>query len=312
LKALIIGAAGFVGSYLAAAIKENMACDVVVTRLENEKLDIPDVEERVLNILDKKAIHDLLIDVHPKYIFHLAAQSSVKLSWENPALTVNVNVKGSLNLFDVVRTLNYEPKVLVIGSGEEYGYIEDGHCPISEEEFLRPGNIYAATKCCQNMMAKVYAKAYGINLVMTRSFNHMGPRQLPQFVISDFCRQVARIEKDKQEPIITVGNLKAKRDFTDVRDVTNAYVKLALYGISGEIYNVGSGKAIAIEDILNIILSQSKKKIEVKVDKSKLRPIDVPIIEADISKLYKTTGWMPSIPTEQTISDMLEYWRANV
>ncbi len=312
MKALIIGAAGFVGPYLARAVKEYMHCEVVATKLPHEKVDIPETRIENLDILNPDEINALLNDEKPDYIFHLAAQSSVALSWKNPALTVDININGSLNLLNAIKGLKDQPKVLIVGSGEEYGYIKEDMVPINENADLNPGNVYAVTKATQNMMATIYAQAYGMNLVMTRSFNHMGPRQTPQFVVSDFCSQVVKIEKGLQEPVINVGNLSAKRDFTDVRDVVRAYTLLIQYGKPGETYNVGSGNAKPIQDILDLIVSKSDKKIEVRVDEKKLRPVDVPIIEADTHKLYRDTGWKPEIALDTTIEDMLDFWRDNL
>lgn len=309
MKALIVGAAGFVGPYLAHAVKKYMHCEVVCTKLPQETLLIPEARTENLNILNSDEIVAMLHDVKPDYIFHLAAQSSVALSWKNPALTVNININGVLNLLNAIIGLKDQPKVLIVGSGEEYGYIKEDMIPIVENASLEPGNVYAITKATQNMMATIYSRAYGINLVMTRSFNHMGPRQTPQFVVADFCNQVVKIEKGMQDPVIKVGNLEAKRDFTDVRDVVRAYILLIQYGKIGETYNVGSGNAKSIRSILDLILSKTEKKIEVKIDEKKLRPIDVPIIEPDISKIYRDTGWTPEISIDTTIEDMLNYWR---
>lgn len=308
-KGLVIGAAGFVGNYLINEMdKEGMEC--YATKLPHEKFDNPKAEVLDLDILDKAAIESLLFEVRPDYIFHLAAQSSVGLAWKNPGLTVDVNIKGSLNVMDAVRELFYKPRVLLIGSGEEYGHIQPGETPIVESNLLRPGNIYAATKACQNMIGSIYSKAYDMDLMMVRAFNHIGPGQLPLFVVSDFCKQVAEIERGDRDPVMNVGNLAAKRDFTDVRDVVRAYVKLVQTGVPGETYNVGSGKAVAIQDILDIIVSMSTKKITVEIDPNKIRPVDVPIIEADITKLNELTGWKPEIKLEQTIKETLDYWRS--
>ncbi len=312
MKALIIGVAGFVGPYLAQAVKKYMNCEIVCTKLLHEKVEIPEVRTENLDILNTDEILSILNDEKPDYIFHLAAQSSVALSWNDPALTVDVNINGAINLLDAIRSLKDQPKVLVVGSGEEYGYIKEEMIPITEYASLEPGNVYAITKAVQNMMATIYSRAYGMNLVMTRSFNHIGPRQIARFVVSDFCNQVVKIEKGIQPPIINVGNLSAKRDFTDVRDVVRAYTLLIQYGRSGETYNVGSGKAISIKEILELILSMTEKQIEVRVDPQKLRPVDVPVIEADTSKIYHDTGWKPEIALETSIEDMLNYWRENI
>ncbi len=312
MKAVIIGAAGFVGPYLAKAVIDYMHCEIVATKLPNENIQIPEARVENLNILNYSEIVSFLGDEKPDYIFHLAAQSSVALSWKEPALTVNVNIKGALNLLNAIRILPDMPRVLVVGSGEEYGFIKDGMVPIHEEANLEPGNVYAVTKATQNMMATIYAKAYGMPIVMTRSFNHIGPHQAPQFVVSDFCSQVVKIEKGIQDPIIFVGNLSARRDFTDVRDVVRAYTLLIQYGKAGETYNVGSGQAISIQSILDLIVSKTQKSIEVRVDEKKLRPVDVPIIEADTQKIFRDTGWVPEIQLEDTIEDMLAYWRASL
>lgn len=312
MRSLIIGGAGFVGAYLIEHLKDDLGHEVAVTKMETETIPAEGVEVYDLNILAKEDIVRLFRQVHPDYIFHLAAQSSVAVSWKNPQLTIDVNIKGSVNVLEALRELNHKPRVLLIGSGEEYGHIRPGETPIREDNNTRPGNIYAATKACQNMFGKIYADAYGLDVMMVRAFNHIGPNQAPLFVVADFCKQVAEIEAGKREQVIKVGNLSAKRDFTDVRDVVRAYGLLIEKGKSGETYNVGSGHAIAIEDLLQIILKNSKAQIKVEVDPEKLRPVDVPIIEADITKLAEETGWQPEIPLEQTIRETLDHWRGYV
>lgn len=312
MKALIIGAAGFVGNYLIDHLQEECKWSVSVTKMEQESIGKKDIDIYNLNILNKDEITELLSKIKPDHIFHLAAQSSVALSWKNPELTIDVNVKGSINVLDAVRQSNYNPRILLIGSGEEYGHIKPEETPVREENITRPGNIYAATKVAQNMIGKIYADAYAMDIVMVRAFNHIGPNQVPIFVVADFCKQVAEIEKGLREPVIKVGNLSAKRDFTDVRDVVKAYSLLAEKGLRGETYNVGSGKAIAIEEILQMILGMSEKEIKVEVDNNKLRPVDIAIIEANIAKLQEATGWKKEIELEKTIYDTLEYWRNNL
>lgn len=310
MKSLIIGGAGFVGAYLIRHLKEELGHEVAVTKMPQESVAADGVDVYDLNILEKESIVELFRSVRPDYIFHLAAQSSVSVSWKNPQLTVDVNVKGGVNVLEALRELEDKPRVLLIGSGEEYGHILPGETPIQEDNVSRPGNIYAATKACQNMLGRIYADAYGLQVMMVRAFNHIGPNQTPLFVVADFCRQVARIERGEQEPVMRVGNLSAKRDFTDVRDVVRAYSMLMEKGQAGESYNVGSGHAIAIEELLQMILANSKKEITVEVDPNKLRPVDVPVIEADIRKLQAATGWEPRIKLEDTIRETLDYWRA--
>jgi GDP-D-mannose dehydratase len=312
MKALIIGGAGFVGNYLIDYLINYYKWSVSVTKLDNETIENQGAVQYNLNILDKPAVSELLGIVKPNYIFHLAAQSSVALSWKNPSLTIDVNVKGSINVLDAVRELDYKPRILLIGSGEEYGHIRPNETPIVEANITRPGNIYAATKSCQNMIGKIYSDAYQMDIIMVRAFNHIGPKQSPTFVVSDFCKQVAEIEYGYKEPVIKVGNLNVKRDFTDVRDVVRAYALLMKEGITGETYNVGSGNAISIEDLLHLILSFSTRKIEIVIAPEKIRPVDIPIIEADINKIKVCTGWDRQITLSQTIIETLDYWRENI
>lgn len=309
MKALVIGGGGFVGPYLVKHLTESLGMDVSVTKTQNEQLKMDCAAIYNMDVLDKAQISQVLKDCRPDYIFHLAAQSSVAYSWKNPGLTIDVNIKGTVNILDAIRELDYKPRILLIGSGEEYGHIREEECPITEDTVLRPGNIYAATKSCQNMIGAIYAKAYDMDVMMVRAFNHIGPNQGPIFVVADFCKQVAEIEKGLREPVMYVGNLSAKRDFTDVRDVVRAYGLLIQKGKSGETYNVGTGHALAIQDILDRILQLSKSKIKVKVDPAKLRPVDVPIIEPVITKITECTGWIPEISLNQTLQETLDYWR---
>lgn len=198
MKALVIGGGGFVGTYLVNHLHDDLGYEVAVTKTSKENLKMADAQTYNLDVLNKDQIREVLTEVHPDYIIHLAAQSSVALAWKNPTLTIDVNIKGSVNVLDVVRELDYKPRVLLIGSGEEYGHIREGETPIVEDNNTRPGNIYAATKACQNMIGKIYADAYEMDVMMVRAFNHIGPNQAPMFVVADFCRQVAQIEAGLQ------------------------------------------------------------------------------------------------------------------
>lgn len=311
-RALIIGASGFVGGYLIQCLTENGVKKVHATKRPSEDYDNNNAIVHDLDIMEIENIISVLYETRPTHIFHLAAQSSVGLAWNNPGLTIDVNIKGSVNVLDAIRELYYKPRILMVGSGEEYGHINPDEIPIKEDNHVRPGNIYAATKACQNMIGEVYAKAYDIELLQVRAFNHIGPGQDSLFVVSDFCKQVAEIEKGIREPIIKVGNLMARRDFTDVRDVVRAYYLLAERGKVGETYNVGCGKAVYINDILEMIIGKAHKSIAVEIDQSKIRPVDVPIIEADIMKINQDVGWKPIIPLEQTVEETLDYWRERI
>lgn len=311
MNALIIGGAGFVGGYLISELRASGA-EVTATCLENETIT-GDCNVKILDILDFDSVAALIDEINPDVVFHLAAQSSVAVSWKRPQLTADINVRGSINVLEAVRNAKKKNiRLLLIGSGEEYGFIREGACPISEDENLRPGNIYAATKACQGMLGEIYARAYKMDVVMVRAFNHSGPKQAPIFVISDFCRQIAEIEKGLREPVMSVGNLTARRDFTDVRDVVRAYRLLAEKGKGGKTYNVGRGRAVPVQYILDTAMSLSETSIEVRQDPARMRASDIPVIEPDVSRIFEDTGWKAGISMEQTISDTLDFWRKNL
>ncbi|MBE6862966.1 MAG: NAD-dependent epimerase/dehydratase family protein [Ruminococcus flavefaciens] len=308
MKALIIGGAGFVGGYLIRELN-NAGWEVYATCLPNEEIK-GECKAYKLDILSKDEIKPLLDEIKPDVIYHLAALSSVSVSWKKPQLTAEINIVGTINLLEAAREAERrDMKILLIGSGEEYGFIREGACPLSESEPLNPGNIYAATKACQGMIGEIYARAYKMDIVMVRAFNHSGPEQLPIFVIADFCKQIAEIEAGMHEPVMSVGNLSAMRDFTDVRDVVKAYKLLGEKGVSGRVYNVGRGKAVTIQYILDTAVGMSKTPIEVKRDPARMRASDIPLIEPDISRINADTGWKAEISIEQTIRDTLDYWR---
>lgn len=307
MKALVIGAAGFVGPYLCKNLLDN-GFDVLATKLENEnsKGEFKFVN---LNILKKEEIDALLKEFAPNVIFHLAAQSSVKLSWEKPQLTFSINVIGALNLLESVKEFASNAKVVLIGSGEEYGQIDQSKLPVKEDTKIEANNFYAVSKATQNSIGRIYAKAYRLNVVSVRAFNHIGVGQLDTFVIPSFCKQVVEIEKTNKPGVIKVGNLSSKRDFTDVRDIVNAYRLLALKGKSGETYNVGSGHSYKIEDLLNIILSLTNASVKVEIDPARFRPVDTPEVRADISKLVKDTGYKVEHDLKDTIKEIMDSYR---
>ncbi|MBE6856420.1 MAG: NAD-dependent epimerase/dehydratase family protein [Ruminococcus sp.] len=310
MKALIIGGAGFVGGYLINELASD-GYDVHATCLPSENIK-GECTVHSLDIMDKEAVSAVLSAVSPDVVFHLAAQSSVALSWKKPQLTAEINVVGSINVLEAVREAEKKMRLILIGSGEEYGFIREGACPLDENEKLSPGNIYAVTKACQGMLGEVYARAYKMDIIMVRAFNHSGPAQLPMFVISDFCKQIAEIEKEMRPPEMMVGNLSAMRDFTDVRDVVRAYRLLAEKGVCGKTYNVGRGKAVKISYILETAVSMATRPVEVKQDPARMRASDIPIIEPDVSLINADTGWRAEISMEQTLKDTLDYWRNNL
>ena len=315
MKALITGAAGFVGNHLARLLLDK-DIEVWGTLLnDREKMD-EDIAGRVhlmtCDIRDAGQVRSVLTTCRPDYIFHLAAQSNVARSWENPAETFEINVMGTIRLLDEIARSAKNAKTLLVGSAEEYGKAAAGQGPIKETTPLDPVNPYGASKAAVSMLFKQYWVKFGLPLIYVRAFNHIGPGQAPGFVTVDFARQIAEIETGVREPVMKVGNLEACRDFTDVRDVVKAYWALVTRGSPGEVYNVSSGRAVAIKEILNILLRQVAVKIEVRQDEAMMRPSDIPVLLGDITKIKETTGWEPQIAVEQTLADLLECWRDGV
>ena len=253
------------------------------------------------DIRDFSSMQNLIKSVEPQYIFHLAAQSFVKLSFSAPGETLMTNIIGNLNILEAVRQLNIDPIIQIAGSSEEYGLVKEDEVPIKETNPLRPLSPYGVSKVAQDRLAIQYNKSYGIKTVVTRAFNHTGPRRGEVFATSNFAKQIAEIEKDKKEPVIHVGNLEAKRDWTDVRDVVKAYLLAVEKCDYGEVYNICSGKTWKISEMLDILLKMSEKKIEIRQDAPRLRPSDVPILLGDCTKFKEKTGWQPKIPFETTI-----------
>ena len=306
MKALITGVNGFVGNYLSKYLVEQ-GYTVYGTVIEDNVI-MENVNIKKMNLLNKEEVMETIKSINPDTIYHLAGQSAVGLSWKNPTLTMDVNINGTINLLDVVRENNIDTKVLIIGSSDEYGIIKPEDCPIGEEHVLNPTSPYAISKMTQEQIAKLYINSYNMNLIMVRAFNHIGPKQSKNFVVSDFASKIAEIEKGA-EPVIRVGNLEAYRDFTDVRDITRGYVMLMENGTIGELYNIGSGNPYKIQDILDILLSLSNTKIKVEIDPERLRPSDVPIIQCNNSKIKSHINWVPQYDIKNTLKDTLNYWR---
>ena len=313
MKVLITGICGFVGGYLYRYLAK-AGHTVCGTRLEGERIPefLKDTEIHVLDLTHKEAVGDVLRASRPDAVCHLAAQSSVALSWKDPALTWQVNVIGTIHLLEGVRALGLHPRILLIGSSEEYGKVESYEFPPSEFHPLRPANPYAASKAGQEMLGKLYTEAYGMEIVMVRAFNHTGPGQTPAFVIPDFAKRIAMMEKGRMPKELLVGNLDAVRDFSDVRDIVRGYAMLLEQGKAGEAYNIGSGQGYAIKDLLDRLLAMTEEAITVSPDPERMRPSDVPVLVGDIGKIREQIGWEPEIPMDKTLRDVLAYWRQNV
>jgi GDP-4-dehydro-6-deoxy-D-mannose reductase len=318
MRVLITGITGFAGSHLAEYILANHPGVRVfgIIRWRSRKDNIVNILDKLelceADLKDMVSLKKAFAAVKPDRIFHLAAQSYVPASWKLPVETFAINAIGQINLFEALLSIKADPKILVAGSSEEYGQVFPEEIPMKETNPLRPLSPYAVSKAAQSLLAYQYFKSYGMRTVRTRGFNHTGPRRGDVFVTSNFAKQIAEIEKGLKEPVIHVGNLEAKRDFSDVRDIVRAYWLAAEKGEDGEVYNVGTGKAIAMKDMLDMLLAQSPVKVKIKVDPDRLRPSDVPILLSDCRKFAKLTGWKPKIPLEQTFKDLLNYWREKV
>jgi len=318
MRVLITGITGFAGSHLAEYILNNKPGVEVYglvrwrSRLENVQHIINKINLVEADLKDAYSVKKALAKIKPDWIFHLAAQSFVPSSWRLPAETMSINVIGQINLFEAILELKISPRIHIAGSSEEYGLVYPNEIPIKESNPLRPLSPYAVSKVAQDLLAYQYFKSYGLDTVRTRGFNHTGPRRGEVFVTSNFAKQIAEIEKGLKEPVIMVGNLEAKRDFTDVRDMVKAYWLCLEKGESGEVYNIGSGKTYQISQILDILLSYSKLNVKIKKDPERMRPSDVPILIADNTKFTQLTNWKPEIPIKQTLLDLLNFWRERV
>ncbi len=314
MRVLITGITGFAGSHLADHCLELGGVDVYgIIRWRSRTENIEHLEGKIklleCDLRDATSTRDVIEEIHPDRIFHLAAQSFVPTSWRAPTESLVTNVIGQLNIFEAMRKIDLKARIQIACSSEEYGMVYDNELPVTEDQPLRPLSPYGVSKVGQDLLGYQYFMSYQMDIVRTRGFNHTGPRRAPVFVVSDFAKQIADIEKGKKEPVLRVGNLDAERDFTDVRDIVRAYYLSLEKGKSGEVYNLCSEKSWKIRDMLDRLLSLTKAKIEVRRDSSRLRPSDVPRLRGDCSKFRRDTGWVPRIPFEQTLEDMLDYWR---
>ncbi|MFZ5845244.1 MAG: GDP-mannose 4,6-dehydratase [Patescibacteria group bacterium] len=315
-RALITGIAGFVGSHLAELLLGRGFEVYGLTRPRSKMDHIEGIAGKLhledADLLDSHSLYTTVSRIKPDYIFHLAAQSFVPTSWVSPSVTLEVNVVGSANLFEAVRQAGIDPVIQIACSSEEYGLVHENELPIKETNPLRPLSPYAVSKLAMDYLGYQYHQSYKVRIVRTRGFNHTGPRRGDTFAESNFAKQIAMIEKGKQEPVIHVGNLEAKRDYTDVRDMVKGYLLATEKCDSGDVYNICAGRAVKIGDMLALLLSFSKIKVEVRPDPSRMRPSDVPVLIGDNTKFVAKTGWKPEIPFEKTMEDLLNYWRERV
>jgi GDP-4-dehydro-6-deoxy-D-mannose reductase len=310
-KVLITGADGFVGRHLATFLLEQEGIEVLGLDLRPPRECAPwdACEYGVCDILDRDTVFSHVAGFRPDYVFHLAAQSSVRRSWDDPDITYDIALNGQVNLFDALREAGLDARIHVACSSEEYGKVKEEGLPIREDHPLLPASPYALSKVIQDFHAVFSHQAYGIKTVVTRAFNMIGPGQSPDFVVSDFARQIADAEAGRKEPVMRVGNLEARRDFSDVRDLVGAYWHLVREGEPGEAYNVCSGRDHSIAEILDLLLNLSETPIKVEVDPARLRKSDIPVLRGDNGKMRELVGWVPDRPLEETLRDVLNWWR---
>lgn len=313
LRCLITGITGFVGSHLADYLTQHTDCQVWgIVRNSHHPLLSPRVRTLTGDLRDIETVRALLRVAAPDMIFHLAAQSYVPVSWKDPWTTLETNIHAQVNVLAVLAELGWPTRVLIVGSEAEYGAVRPEDIPVDENTPLRPISPYAVSKIAQDMLGLQYFLSHEVAAIRVRPFPHIGPRQRPDFVTADWAKQVAEIEAGQRDPLIKVGNLALYRDYSDVRDIVRAYWLLAQRGTPGEVYNIGSGVSRSIQSVLDGLLALSQCSIQVEVDPARFRPADVTVSVCDFGRLRAATGWQPSIPFNQTLRDILSYWREQV
>lgn len=314
-KALITGIAGFAGSHLAEYLLSQKLLVFGFFLYGHSLANLSHLKGKInlieCDLLDSKKIEKNIRLINPDYVFHLAAFSSPKDSFKNPKETLENNIFGQINLLEALTKIKSNAKILIVGSADEYGQVDPKYLPIDEFVPLYPISPYAVSKVAQDMLGLQYFLHHNLRIVRVRPFNHIGPRQSLSFVVPSFADQIAELEK-KGGGVIKVGNLENSRDFTDVRDMVRAYWLALEKGKYGEVYNIGSGKAVKIADTLKMMIGLSKVKIIVKKDTKRIPPQDIKMIYCDASKFEKTTGWKPAIQLLKTLSDTIEYERRKV
>jgi len=314
-KVLITGISGFVGSHLAEYLLSHKNYTISGTYLSEKSLvNVKGFKEKLhitqVDLKNSEVVYRLIKALKPDLIFHLAALPAVGSSFDRPVETIVNNVTAEANVLEAVKNAHLlDCRVLVVSSADVYGKVSKKDLPIDEDTSFHPTNAYAVSKIAQDFLGLQYAIAYGLKVIRTRPFNHFGPRQSLGFVVADFAYKIAKIEKEKMTPVLRVGNLDSKRDYTDVRDMVKAYVLLIEKGEVGEVYNIGSGISYKTSDLLHILLSLSTVKISIEVDAALFRPQDSPDRVCDNRKFVKLTGWKPTIPIHTTLKETLDYWR---
>jgi len=318
MKVLVTGVTGFAGSHLVDYMLTRSGVEITgMIRWRSRTENIEHFRDKIrlleCDLRDAFSVRDVIAEARPDWIFHLAAQSFVGASWETPTETLLTNAVSQTNLFEAIRQLGSRARFLVIGSSEEYGLVYPEELPIRETNPLRPLSPYAVSKVTQDLMGFQYWKSYGLDIVRARAFNHSGPRRGAAFATSSFAKQIAEAEAGLREPVVHVGDLKPTRDFSDVRDIVRGYWALLERGTPGEVYNLCSGVDWSIERMLSFLVEHSKlERVEIRQDAARFRPSDVPVLRGSAEKIQQAVGWRPEIPLEQTLVDLLEYWRQQI
>jgi GDP-4-dehydro-6-deoxy-D-mannose reductase len=314
MRALITGAAGFVGGYLARHLLEKRYTVAGVVLPHEARDGIPslsdDVEVIEADILEPEKVDRAFRRWKPEAIFHLAALSNPQGSWTQSRRTLETNILGSHSVLQAALETGLQPRVLLVGSSQQYGLVPEEEQPIREDRLQEPRSPYAVSKVSQEILGRQFFLSEELQVMMTRSFNHTGAGQAPSYVCSSFARQIAAIESGLHEPEIRVGNLSAKRDFSDVRDTVHAYVRIVESGTPAEPYNVCRGEAHSIQQILDLLLSLTDVGIRVEVDETRYHVVDAPLMLGDNFRLRNELGWEPRYSLNETLSDVLEYWRS--
>ncbi len=315
MNILITGATGFVGTHLCEYLL-SQGHDIHGTYIYPQEVErFPEHLRRNItlhscDLSEMEQVKQMLCNASYDRVYNLAAISSVHQSWnKGQELVLKVNLYGWLNLLEGLRSCSPNARILMVSSGEVYGIVPPEKQPTTESEPLRPINPYADSKAAQEMFCYQYIHRYQSQIVIVRPFNHTGPRQSPDFVCPDFARQIAEIEAGRREPVMSVGNLDARRDFSDVRDIVRAYALALEHCPIGTPINVASGSAYSVQHVLDTLLSLSRVPIEVRRDPARMRPSDTTLMLGDATLLRHHTGWKPEIPLEETLAGVLAYWR---
>lgn len=312
MRVLVTGASGFAGSHLIEILQATFSTTLElwgVDRGRNALPVWPGVQWRKVDLLDEQAVRALIGEARPERIYHLAGQAHVGESWNNPWATFETNLRAQINLCEALLAEKLNARLLVPGSMEEYGRVSAEDLPVKENQPLRPDSPYGVSKVAQDLLGQQYFLSRQLPIVRVRPFNHIGPRQHVRFVAPAFASQIAAIEAGQQPPMLRVGNLAARRDFTDVRDMMRAYILAVEQGEPGDVYNLGSGRSRSILELLDTLVAAASVAVQVETDPARMRPADVPDIFCDTSKFVARTGWKPEIPFEQSLRDLLDYER---